>query len=78
MGTRGYSFGLGVVVRKADGIAGVPGSAGEFAWGSHAGSFFWVDPKEQLVVVYQTQAPTPDRVHYRRLVKQLVYQAIIN
>ncbi len=77
LGSPGYTFGLGVAVRTADGIASVPGSAGEYSWGSYAGSFFWVDPKEQMVVVYQTQAPTPDRERFRRLVKQLVYQAIL-
>ena len=76
MGVKGYTFGLGFMVRQGDGIAGVPGSQGEFMWAGYAGTFFWVDPKEQLVAVYMTQAPSPLRANYRRLVKQLVYQAI--
>jgi CubicO group peptidase (beta-lactamase class C family) len=76
LGTQGYTFGLGFAVRQAAGVAGVPGSAGEFMWGGYAGTYFWVDPKEQLVAVYMTQAPSPIRAYYRKLFKQLVYSAI--
>jgi CubicO group peptidase (beta-lactamase class C family) len=78
MGVKGYTFGLGFMVRQEDGIAAVPGSAGEFMWAGYAGTFFWVDPKEQLVAVFMTQAPSPTRAYHRRLVKQLVYQAIVD
>ena len=73
---QGYTFGLGFAVRQAAGVAGVPGSAGEFMWGGYAGTYFWVDPKEQIVAVYMTQAPSPIRAYYRKLFKQLVYSAI--
>jgi CubicO group peptidase (beta-lactamase class C family) len=76
LSTQGYTFGLGFAVRQAAGVAGVPGSAGEFMWGGYAGTYFWVDPKEQLVGVYMTQAPSPIRAYYRKLFKQLVYSAI--
>lgn len=76
MGVPGYTFGLGFMVRKEAGIAGVPGSAGEFMWAGYAGTFFWVDPKEELAVVLMTQMPGPSRAYYRREIKQLVYQAI--
>jgi CubicO group peptidase (beta-lactamase class C family) len=78
LGVPGYTFGLGFAVRQGPGIAGVPGSMGEFMWAGYAGTYFWVDPKEELVVVYMTQAPSPIRAYYRKLVKQLVYQAIID
>ena len=78
MGTLGYTFGLGFMVRQAPGVAGVPGSQGEFMWAGYAGTFFWVDPKEELAVVYMTQAPSPIRPMYRRLMKQLTYQAIVD
>ena len=45
LGTPGYGFGLGFAVRLAPGIAGVPGSAGEFMWAGYAGTYFWVDPE---------------------------------
>jgi CubicO group peptidase (beta-lactamase class C family) len=76
LGTPGYGFGLGFAVRLAPGIAGVPGSAGEFMWAGYAGTYFWVDPKEQVTAVFMSQAPSPIRAYYRKLVKQLVYQAI--
>ena len=76
LSTPGYTFGLGFAVRQAAGVAGVSGSAGEFMWGGYAGTYFWVDPKEQLVAVYMTQAPSPIRSYYRKLFKQLVYSAI--
>jgi CubicO group peptidase (beta-lactamase class C family) len=76
LGMPGYTFGLGFAVRQEAGVAGVPGSAGEFMWAGFAGTYFWVDPKEELVGILMTQAPSPERAYYRRLFKQLVYQAI--
>ena len=76
LGTPGYTVGLGFAVRPGGGIAGVPGSAGEFMWAGYAGTYFWVDPKEELIAVYMSQAPSPIRAYYRKLVKQLVYGAI--
>ena len=76
MGVPGYTFGLGFMVREEDGIAGVPGSEGEFMWGGYGGTFFWVDPAEDLVAVLMSQRAGPSRAYYRRLVKQMVYQAI--
>ncbi len=75
----GYGFGLGFAVRRADGLNGVAGSAGEYNWGGAGGTGFWVDPKEQLVAVLMTQAqPGPWQREFRETFRQLVYQAIIN
>lgn len=76
LGVPGYTFGLGFAVRQGPGVAGVPGSTGEFMWGGYAGTYFWVDPKEEITAVLMTQAPSPARQYYRRLFKQLVYAAI--
>jgi CubicO group peptidase (beta-lactamase class C family) len=78
LGVPGYTFGLGFMVRTGAGTAGVPGSPGEYMWGGAGGTFFWVDPKEQLAVVFMSQAPFANRVVHRRLVKQLVYAAIVD
>lgn len=78
LGVKGYTFGLGFAVRKEQGLAGVPGSEGEFMWAGYAGTYFWVDPKQKLVAVLMTQAPGPSRAYYRKLFKQLVYGAIAN
>jgi CubicO group peptidase (beta-lactamase class C family) len=78
LGTPGYTMGLMFAVRQGDGIAGVLGRAGEFMWAGYAGTYFWLDPKEDLAVVFMSQAPSPIRAYYRRLMKQLVYQAIVD
>jgi CubicO group peptidase (beta-lactamase class C family) len=78
LGTPGYTFGLGFAVRQGGGVAGVPGSPGEFMWAGYAGTYFWVDPKEELVAVFMSQAPSTARAYYRRLIKQLVYAAIVD
>lgn len=72
----GFGFGLGVAVRTQPGIAGVPGTPGEFLWSGAQGTMFWVDPKEEMVVVFLANTPGPVRRHYRELVKMLVEQAI--
>ncbi|MDY7574562.1 serine hydrolase domain-containing protein [Actimicrobium sp. CCI2.3] len=76
MGVPGYTFGLGFMVRQGPGMAGVPGSEGEYMWAGAAGTFFWVDPKQNLAVVAMMQAPGPSRPGYRRMIKQMVYAAI--
>jgi CubicO group peptidase (beta-lactamase class C family) len=76
LGGSTYTFGLGFAVRPSDGIAPIPGSAGDFYWGGYAGTLFWVDPKEQLVAVFMAQSAGALRVYHRNLFRQLVYQAI--
>jgi len=76
----GYGFGLGFAVRKGNGVAAAPGSAGEYNWGGAAGTAFWIDPKEEMVVVIMTQtvpgvaAQRIDRTQWR----QAVYQALVD
>ena len=76
---RGYGFGLGFAVRKETGLSWVTGSAGEYRWGGAAGTAFWVDPKEQMVVVWMTQGqPGPRRGEDRDLFRQLVQAALVD
>jgi CubicO group peptidase (beta-lactamase class C family) len=72
---QGYGFGLGFGVRTATGLSEWMGTPGEFFWGGYAGTYFWIDPKEQLVPVMMFQAPEK-RQHYRVLFRALVYQAL--
>jgi len=45
-------------------------------WAGYGGTYFWIDPQEQITAVYMSQAPSPMRAYYRKLFKQLVYAAI--
>ena len=78
LGASTYTFGLGFAVRPGDGVAPFPGSAGDFNWGGYAGTFFWVDPKEQLVATLMVQSAGALRLYHRLLYRQLVYQAIVD
>lgn len=78
MGSPGYGFGLGVAVRLADGLATVPGSQGDYFWSGTAGTTFWVDPRQELVVVFMAQAPGAIRLRLRRMMRQLVYAALVD
>ncbi|HWQ39876.1 MAG TPA: serine hydrolase domain-containing protein [Burkholderiales bacterium] len=72
----GYGFGLGFATRLEVGMSEWPGSVGEFFWGGYAGTYFWIDPEANLAVTYMSQEPAR-RNHYRVLLRNTVYQAII-
>jgi CubicO group peptidase (beta-lactamase class C family) len=72
----GYGFGLGVAVRRIAGGAGMMSSPGEFHWAGSTGTYFWVDPAEQLVVVFMAHAPGVIRYYHRQLLHALVNQAL--
>jgi CubicO group peptidase (beta-lactamase class C family) len=71
----GHSFGLGFAVRTQAGIAPFAGSVGQFFWSGMGGTFFWIDPVEDLFAVFMSQAPG-QRQYTRTLVRNLVYAAI--
>jgi len=71
----GNGFGLGVAVRTTAGRNPAPGSVGDWCWSGVSGTYFWVDPAEELVAVLMLQAPV-QRIHYRGLMRGLVYQAV--
>ena len=71
----GHGFGLGFAVRTHAGIAPFPGSLGQFFWSGMAGTFFWIDPKEDLFTVFMMQGPG-QRHYTRTLLRDLVYAAV--
>ena len=71
----GYGFGLGVAVRKATGLASSPGSTGTYSWSGLGGTFFLVDPAEDLFAILLTQAPGQLRT-LCELYPALVYAAL--
>ena len=74
----GMGFGLGYSISKDLGLRGELGSVGEFGWGGAYHSSYWVDPKEELVVVYFTQVIPIQNVDDHQKLRALVYQAIID
>lgn len=73
----GYGFGLGFAVRQPLGRGHVIGSEGEYTWGGIDNTVFWVDPKEDLILIFMTNF-TPYDLTQRWYVKTLVYQAIVD
>jgi CubicO group peptidase (beta-lactamase class C family) len=71
----GFGFGLGFAVRKDAGVSPYPGSVGEANWGGAGGTYFWLDPREDMFVVFMMQSPK-QRVYYRGLLKDMVYSAV--
>jgi CubicO group peptidase (beta-lactamase class C family) len=71
----GYGFGLGFAVRKETGVASTPGSVGDYNWGGAGGTYFWVDPKENMFVVFAMQSPR-NRASFRVVIRDMVYGAI--
>jgi CubicO group peptidase (beta-lactamase class C family) len=77
-GYRGIGYGLGVAVTLDPARVGIAGTAGEFAWGGMASTAFFVDPKEDMAVLFMTQviADTAQRVRLRRDLRSLIYGAM--
>jgi len=71
----GHSFGLGFAVRTQAGIAPFMGSVGQFFWSGMAGTFFWIDPQEDLFAVFMMQGPG-QREYIRSLLRNSVYAAV--
>ncbi len=71
----GFSIGCGVTLDPAKTL--VPGTPGEFFWGGAASTAFWIDPKEDLAVVFMTQVIGENvRLSTRRDLRTLVYSAM--
>jgi CubicO group peptidase (beta-lactamase class C family) len=71
----GHGFGLGFAVRTQPGIAPFAGTVGQFFWSGMAGTFFWIDPKEELFAVMMAQGPG-QREYFRTLFRGMVYAAL--
>jgi CubicO group peptidase (beta-lactamase class C family) len=77
-GRDGQGFGLGYSVVKDVGAYGAPSSVGEFGWGGAYHSNYWVDPKEQLVVVYLTQLLPAGNIDDYGKLRAGIYSAIVD
>ena len=72
----GVGFGLGFSVSLNPAATGVISSGGDYAWGGAASTTFWVDPKEELVVIGLTQLMPSSAYPIRNELKSLVYGAM--
>ncbi|SDR60321.1 CubicO group peptidase, beta-lactamase class C family [Rhizobiales bacterium GAS113] len=71
----GYGFGLGVAVRTSRGGSPAVGVPGDWYWGGAGGTYFWVDPANDMFVVFMMQSPK-QRLHYRSVLRNMVYAAV--
>ena len=73
----GIGFGLGFAVVIDPPKASIITSVGEHHWGGAASTFFWIDPQEDLFVVFFTQLMPSSTYPIRRELRTRVYQAIV-
>ena len=78
MPAAGQGFGLGFAVRTAAGRNPLPGSIGTYYWTGAYGTTFWIDPTEKLIGILMIQAPLAETPPYRRAMRYLTYQALLN
>jgi len=74
----GVGFGLGVSVMLDPAKAKVMGTPGEYSWGGYASTAFWIDPKEDMTVIFLTQLIPSSAYPIRRELRVLTYQALID
>ncbi len=77
VGYEGIGFGLGFATTLDPVVAGVIGSAGDFYWGGAASTIFWVDPCQDLFVIFMVQLTPSGTFDFRSQLKALVYPTIV-
>ena len=73
----GVGFGLGFSVMIDPAKAQILGTPGEYAWGGAASTAFWIDPGEEMFVVFLTQLTPSSSYPFRRELRVLTYQAVV-
>ena len=74
----GYGFGLGYSIVKDVGASRQPGSVGNYGWGGAFCTYFWVDPKEELIGIVMTQVRPYTHINIRHEFQVLANQAIVD
>lgn len=72
----GIGFGLGFAVTMKPEQTMIAGSPGEYAWGGAATTSFFIDPAEELIVIFMTQVLPSSAYPIRREIRTMVYSAI--
>ncbi len=73
----GSGFGLGFSVNLNPVLGGSHGSVGEFSWGGMASTAFWIDPVEDLIVIFMTQLVPSRTFDFRGQLRALIYSALV-
>jgi len=73
----GVGFGLGFASTMSQ-VETASLGAGDYYWGGAASTIFWVDPKEDLAVVFMTQLMPSGTFNFRGQLKSLIYSAIVD
>jgi CubicO group peptidase (beta-lactamase class C family) len=71
----GVGFGLGFAITLDTAKTMIPGSVGDYSWGGAASTYFWIDPREDLIVIFMTQLMPSTTYAIRRELRTLVYSA---
>lgn len=74
----GIGFGLGMSVLLDPARSKILGTPGEYAWGGYASTAFWVDPVEDMTIIFLTQLIPSSAYPIRRELRVLAYQALID
>ena len=73
----GVGFGLGFAMTLGQVAHGALGE-GDYYWGGAASTIFWVDPKEDLVVIFMTQLMPSGTFNFRGQLRNIIYSAIVD
>lgn len=77
----GNGFGLGFMMRTADGRSTISGNVGDLSWPGIFGTYFLVDPKKDMIAILMIQVPAaarPVRDKYWTELRSVVYKALID
>ena len=74
----GNGFGLGFAITLDLATTQGIGSPGDYGWGGAASTIFWIDPAEELIVIFLTQLMPSGTFNFRGQLKSIVYPAIID
>lgn len=74
----GMGFGLGFATKIDHAQSANLGSEGEYFWGGAASTIFWIDPKEELVVIFMTQFMPSSTFNFRGQLQSLIYPALLD
>jgi CubicO group peptidase (beta-lactamase class C family) len=74
----GVGFGLGFAVLLDPTRTQLPGTPGAYGWGGAASTTFWIDPQEDLIIIFMTQLRPSSAYPWSRALRTLTYAALLD